>query len=70
MAGRLELDDLLGPFQPKPFYDSNKTRHDMTRTDQTHSAWQPASDEYPNDLGRVHSSPRTAGGEYVCSQEF
>lgn len=33
-------------------------------------AWQPASDEYPNNLGSVHSSPRTAVGEYVCPKEF
>jgi len=24
MAGRLEPDDLSGPFRPKPFYDSSK----------------------------------------------
>jgi len=24
MAGELEQDDLQGPFQPKPFYDSTK----------------------------------------------
>jgi len=26
MTGGLELDDLQGPFQPKPFYDSMTTR--------------------------------------------
>ena len=27
IAGGLELDDLKGPFQPKPFYDSMKARN-------------------------------------------
>ena len=27
MAGGLEPDDLQGPFQPKPFYDSIKVLH-------------------------------------------
>jgi len=27
MAGGLELDDLSGPFQPKPFYDSVTIKH-------------------------------------------
>jgi len=26
MAGGLELNDLQGPFQPKPFYDSMKLK--------------------------------------------
>ena len=31
MAGGLELHDLKGPFQPKPFYDSMKWRTDILR---------------------------------------
>ena len=28
VAGELELDDLKGPFQPKPFYDSKILTHE------------------------------------------
>jgi len=30
VAGQLELGDLKGPFQPKPFYDSMKTMKNLS----------------------------------------
>ena len=32
IAWRLELDDLEGPFQPRPFYDSMKENHFNVRS--------------------------------------
>lgn len=48
MAWRLELDDLYGPFQPKPFYDS--ILHWLS--------WAGSSVSSTDTIGKIHTGNR------------